>query len=228
MSDHLHPEVHPDADSLSAFLEGVLPEHERAQCLAHLAECSRCREIVFLAQNVPVAPARQRWFRPMPLLAAAAMVCVALLGAWLYLRSRTAAPPRELAQAIPLPPATPDIPAEKAAPKPVERKPIPLATRRSQPEPKAEVPPQAPVTVPAPVTVRESAPIPTPPPAPRVAVLPPPKPPAIVIQKDAALVEALSGISGIDRGGDSTSDRSAPPTRRQHYDQLPRRPGGAV
>ena len=72
MSERLHPGVHPDADSLSAFVEGVLPEHERAECLAHLAECSRCREVVFLAQGAPVAPAapalvptpaRQRWFR---------------------------------------------------------------------------------------------------------------------------------------------------------------------
>ena len=56
MSEHLHPGLHPDADSLNAFIEGVLPEHERLACLAHLADCSRCREIVYLAQE-PVAPA---------------------------------------------------------------------------------------------------------------------------------------------------------------------------
>jgi len=57
MSEQLHPGLHPDADSLNAFIEGVLPEHERLQCMAHLAECSRCREVVFLAHEPPPAPA---------------------------------------------------------------------------------------------------------------------------------------------------------------------------
>ena len=45
MSEHLQPEW------LNTFVEGVLPEHERIACLAHLAECARCREIVFVAQQ---------------------------------------------------------------------------------------------------------------------------------------------------------------------------------
>ncbi len=188
MSERLHPGVHPDADSLSAFVEGVLPEHERAECLAHLAECSRCREVVFLAQGTPVAPAapvlvpapaRKRWFRPIPILAAAAMVCVTLLGAWLYLRSRTAAPARELvAQA---PQATPDNRVETPARKPVVR--IPLAPRRSRPAPQAS----------APVTAPETAPTAAPPPAAESA---PPKPPPLVIQTEVASAEVLSGIFG--------------------------------
>src|SRR5258707_15881784 len=98
MSEQQHPGFHPDADTLSAFTEGVLPKHERAQCLAHLAECSRCREVVFLAQDTPAdppapvlvpTPVRQSWFRPRSHLAAAAVVCFALLGTWLYLRSKT-------------------------------------------------------------------------------------------------------------------------------------------
>ena len=40
MSEYLQPGLHPDPDSLNAFVEGVLPEHERLQCLAHLA-CGR-------------------------------------------------------------------------------------------------------------------------------------------------------------------------------------------
>jgi len=40
---------HPDAEALSAFAESALPERERAQVLAHLAECGDCRQVVFFA-----------------------------------------------------------------------------------------------------------------------------------------------------------------------------------
>ena len=40
---------HPDAESLSAFSEQVLSARERAEVLAHLAVCGRCREVVALA-----------------------------------------------------------------------------------------------------------------------------------------------------------------------------------
>jgi hypothetical protein len=43
--------VHPDADSLSAFAEQALSEAERTRMVAHLAQCARCREVVFLAQT---------------------------------------------------------------------------------------------------------------------------------------------------------------------------------
>jgi hypothetical protein len=42
--------LHPDAESLNAFAEQALAEREREQILAHLAACSRCRQIVCLAQ----------------------------------------------------------------------------------------------------------------------------------------------------------------------------------
>jgi hypothetical protein len=45
------PEVHPDAESLNAFVEQALPAVERQQILAHLASCNRCREVLFLAQK---------------------------------------------------------------------------------------------------------------------------------------------------------------------------------
>ncbi len=148
MSEHLHL----DPDTLSGFVEGVLPEHERVQCLAHLAECSRCREIVFLAQDTPAPPVlvpitiRPRLLRPMPLLAAAAAVCFAVLGAWFYLRSKTEAPPREQAtQAIPTPP-----PAEKSAevrqPKSVAMKTTPRVPLHRPPEPAPK--PATPVATP--------------------------------------------------------------------------------
>lgn len=69
-------EVHPDAESLNAFVEKALPAAEREQMLAHLAGCNRCREVVFLTQEAAgaeddarVVAARpeadrpwQRWF----------------------------------------------------------------------------------------------------------------------------------------------------------------------
>ncbi len=44
-------DFHPDAESLNAFAEKALPERERGQIVAHLAECSRCRQVIFLARQ---------------------------------------------------------------------------------------------------------------------------------------------------------------------------------
>jgi hypothetical protein len=209
MSEHLNPGVHLDADSLSAFVEGVLPEHERAQCLAHLAGCSRCREVAFLAQVTPVAPAapvlvpaplRQLWFRPLPLLAAAAAICVALLGTWLYMRSRTGAPSRELAARITqVPSSMPGKPSKTEPPQPVVRKSTPLAARRGQPEPAGKKPPpasvkapEAPRTAPLPPESASRASVSTP----QVNVPPPPSPAPVVIQTEVASAAASAGISG--------------------------------
>jgi len=46
------PSLHPDAESLNAFVEQVLPQSEHQQVLDHIAACSRCREIVYLAQQL--------------------------------------------------------------------------------------------------------------------------------------------------------------------------------
>jgi hypothetical protein len=47
----LQPGMHPDADTLTAFAEQLLPAREREQVLLHAAVCSRCREVIFLAQQ---------------------------------------------------------------------------------------------------------------------------------------------------------------------------------
>lgn len=61
---------HPGIESLNAFVENALPAPERESILAHLAACSRCRQITWLAQSAaeeetsreaasrPVEPAR--------------------------------------------------------------------------------------------------------------------------------------------------------------------------
>ena len=44
-------EMHPDAETLSAFNEQALSSKERGEVLAHLAVCSRCRQVVTLARE---------------------------------------------------------------------------------------------------------------------------------------------------------------------------------
>jgi hypothetical protein len=54
--------LHPDEESLSAFSEQALGKRERAEVLAHLAVCGRCRKVVTLAREAgtePAAPARK-------------------------------------------------------------------------------------------------------------------------------------------------------------------------
>lgn len=49
--------LHPDAESLSAFSEQALSARERADVLAHLAVCGRCRRVVALARKAAEAAA---------------------------------------------------------------------------------------------------------------------------------------------------------------------------
>jgi len=51
MNPTIQPGMHPDAESLTAFAEQVLPAAEREEILAHMSTCGRCREVVFLAQQ---------------------------------------------------------------------------------------------------------------------------------------------------------------------------------
>ena len=64
--------THPDAESLTAFAEQLLSGAEREQILAHMATCGRCREVVFLTQQMmepeklASATEPQQSFRPTP------------------------------------------------------------------------------------------------------------------------------------------------------------------
>lgn len=192
MSEHLHP----GPDTLSAFLEGMLPEHERAVCLAHLAECPSCREILFQAAPVPVPmPIRPRMFRAMSLLAAAAALCFALLGIWLYLRSKTEAPPHE--QAAQVRPA----PVERPIEAPIAREIAPQVPHRRPSKPAPPLPSPPPVAAPEvaraapPRESIDSAAVEVRPAEPPVLVLP--SPPPTIVQTQVAPVDAPSGISGI-------------------------------
>lgn len=86
------PMTHPDENLLAAFAEQALRGAERDRVAAHLAGCTRCRDIVFLAEEAqPVAeaavhprPARRLWQTA----AAAASVLVVLAAALLIWEGR--------------------------------------------------------------------------------------------------------------------------------------------
>ncbi len=109
-------EFHPGAENLNAFAEQALPEQERGQILAHLAVCSRCRQVIFLAQEAasgletnaaaaePPAHSASRvasWLRGWRLawIPAAALSAVVALAILVHLRHTEPGP--ELATAAP-------------------------------------------------------------------------------------------------------------------------------
>ena len=57
MNPTIQSGMHPDADMLTAFAEQLMTAEEREQMLAHMATCSRCREVMFLAQQAAGAEA---------------------------------------------------------------------------------------------------------------------------------------------------------------------------
>lgn len=215
MSEQLHPGIHPDPDSLNAFLEGVLPEHERIQCLAHLAECPRCREVVFLAQETspaaaaPVPVSARRWFTPAPVLALAAALCIVVAAVWLYSRHTAGAPNRDLvAHMSKTPPpqappsasdTTPEAHApEQARPRTEQEKALLAHAPRTMPPPVAAAAPPilpAPPSIAIPASPIQNAQGPTIPDL--LPVIPaPPKPPGAEIKEERAAATGLSGISG--------------------------------
>lgn len=90
---------HPDPDTLNAYVEELLPAHERERILAHISRCSPCREVVALsmpetvlaaeeqtAASVAVdTSARKRWFLS-PAFGLAGSVAAMILGVVLILR----------------------------------------------------------------------------------------------------------------------------------------------
>jgi hypothetical protein len=73
---------HPDADLLTGYSENTLTAAERQSVTEHLASCSECREVIFLAQpetaaaQVVVAPARPKRLNWMAWASVAAVIVV--------------------------------------------------------------------------------------------------------------------------------------------------------
>jgi hypothetical protein len=166
MSEELHPGLHPDPDALNAFIEGVLPEHERVGCLAHLAECAQCRDVVFLAAQAaeiePVSVAKtpfwRKLFRPMVVLAVACAAIFVVFSFELFrmIQSAERRPQVTASAKAPVEAAPPaKFDQEKQAPPPIAAvappAPPPRAVARADAIQPLPAPPPPLVTVPAPL-----------------------------------------------------------------------------
>ena len=58
--------AHPDADTLTAFVEQSLPAAERQTVITHLSVCEPCREVVALSQPELPELATQTVLTPAP------------------------------------------------------------------------------------------------------------------------------------------------------------------
>jgi hypothetical protein len=142
-------EMHPDAETLSAFTEQALNSKERGEVLAHLAVCGLCRQVVTLAREAAgaeVAAARHKAARPrawwrswgLTLVPAAALAATAVIAFYVHelaIERTSDVAKLEQQQA-----------SEKSASPP-----------QASPEPPAHAAPPAPVTpVDAPTKLRET------------------------------------------------------------------------
>lgn len=59
-------QAHPDADTLTAYMEQSLAAAENKTVVAHLSVCEPCREVVALSQSVMTEPATQTVLTPAP------------------------------------------------------------------------------------------------------------------------------------------------------------------
>ena len=125
-----NPDVHPDPDLLTAFVEKSLSDGERSQVLRHLAECADCRDVISLA--LPELEAarspelqRSRWLSWPVLRWGALAACIVVVSAAVTFRhDRRSANEPYSAEKVPAAPATstfsgsvPKPPAEELAAK---------------------------------------------------------------------------------------------------------------
>ncbi len=59
-------QAHPDADTLTAYMEHSLAPAESKTVIAHLSVCEPCREVVALSQAVMTQPETQTVLAPAP------------------------------------------------------------------------------------------------------------------------------------------------------------------
>jgi hypothetical protein len=123
MKSMAQPDLHPDADILNAFVEHVLPEAERVRAVAHMADCARCREVVFLARSaaqpettpVMLSEPRPGWLSSafakwrVALIPAAALATVG--GTVLWVQLHPLMMNRQMAKMAPLSPPQAAVPA---------------------------------------------------------------------------------------------------------------------
>jgi hypothetical protein len=126
------PITHPDENLLAAFAERALRGAQRDAVASHLADCARCRDIVFFTQEgqpqdevvVHPNPVRRRW----QMIAAAASGLALLAAAFLTWQVRQSSAPgrqRELAESVPVKVPDATISAMKAPSSEIQQGSIP-------------------------------------------------------------------------------------------------------
>jgi hypothetical protein len=162
MNETTHREIHPDAETLSAFAEQALSAKERGQILEHLAACGRCRQIVALAReaaDAEVAVPRHEivrsriWWRSWGLALAPVAVVMATAVIAVYVHERSLEKIAEVAklerqqviEKAPALPQTPPQPSAQTAP-PESPRSAPEKTKKAERPERAERP--APVAEP--------------------------------------------------------------------------------
>lgn len=210
MSEGVHPGAHPDPDALNAFVESALTEHERLECLAHLADCAQCREVVFLARKAaemeaPVAvtaPPVSFWQRllwPRAVVSIVAALLVAVFSFGVYRMSRSPEPQPQVTASTNTPVET--VPVTKTE----EQKPQPARAKMS-PRGVAKEPAEQPPVI-------ATAPPPAPPPAPVAAAVQGPDVAGvtgtIIDPTGAAIASAQVELKNEDTGATFTSASDA-------------------
>jgi hypothetical protein len=150
MNRPIQPDIHPDADSLNAFAERVLPDAERTRILEHMAGCARCRDIVYLAQQMadvegepspaaePKAGPRPGWLSPLftgwriAWIPAAALAAVGGILIWVHPRSERATIDMAKVSVPPAPAASIPPPLPATAHSVPSQPPLESAARRSE------------------------------------------------------------------------------------------------
>jgi Photosynthesis system II assembly factor YCF48 len=160
------PKVHPDPDTLTAFVEELLPAAEHNTVLEHISLCTQCREVVALtlperavaaeAEEAPAPvstalPAPRRWWFLTPQFGMVASIAAVAAGVFLVLKipqmqkPQTQAPVETasvtLKQDAPVPPAASTLQDNVGADRAVVPQPeSPAARTRSLPGAPAGVP----------------------------------------------------------------------------------------
>lgn len=128
------PRVHPDPDSLTAYLEQLLPPPERDQMVEHLAVCRQCREVVALslpeppavedddAVALPVRRGWRTWILGKPALGLAASLGGLAIVATLIIELPRGSIQKQAAQPVPFNSASTSVPAASPAPPEPEAK----------------------------------------------------------------------------------------------------------
>jgi hypothetical protein len=122
VNSNLQTDLHPDADSLNAFAEEALGAAEREQILAHMTRCSRCREVVYLAQKAADAEALEtgsatppgRWYKSWRFVWVPAAALAAALALVVTFYPRHTAPAPEMAKVVPQSAQPTPVPLEQA------------------------------------------------------------------------------------------------------------------